>query len=77
VTNHFEDKITVVTNALSDKIENVSFGKDKGNVGGTFVLNDKNVEKYSGSAVGGKYDDVVLLYSRTFNLVFVFGLTGS
>ncbi|XP_076081479.1 uncharacterized protein LOC143052357 isoform X1 [Mytilus galloprovincialis] len=59
LANHFEDKITVVTNALSDKIEKVSFGKDHGNVGGTFVLEGKNMEKYSGSAYSGKYDDVV------------------
>ncbi|CAC5391395.1 unnamed protein product [Mytilus coruscus] len=59
LANHFQDKITVVTNALSDKIEKVSFGKDHGNVGGTFVLEGKNMEKYSASAYGGKYDDVV------------------
>jgi hypothetical protein len=50
----------MVTNALSDKRENVTFGKDQGNVGGTFVLNDKNMNKFNGSPVKGKYDDVVL-----------------
>ena len=58
--NRFENIITVVTNALSDKRENVTFGKDQGNVGGTFVLNDKNMNKFNGSPVKGKYDDVVL-----------------
>lgn len=57
--NHLQEKITVVTNALSDRIENVSFGKDQGNIGGTFVLNHKNMAKYSGSSIGGRYDDVV------------------
>jgi hypothetical protein len=33
---------------------------DVGNIGGTFVLSDRNMEKKLGSAVGGTYKDKVL-----------------
>lgn len=56
----FTEKITVIYNALSDKRENVSLGIDQRNIGGTFVVNNKNMNKVMGSAVGGQYSDIVM-----------------
>jgi FkbM family methyltransferase len=45
---------------LSFSKENVQLGKDRQNVGGTYVLKDSNERKVQGSAVNGKYNDVVM-----------------
>ncbi|XP_063437499.1 uncharacterized protein LOC134718744 [Mytilus trossulus] len=54
------EKITIVYNALSDKRENVSLGIDRRNVGGTYIVNNKNMNKVKGSSVGGQYKDIVM-----------------
>lgn len=54
------EQITIVYNALSDKRENVSLGIDRQNIGGTFVVNNKNMNKVRGSAVAGQYKDIVM-----------------
>lgn len=56
----FADRVTIIHNALSDVRENVQLGKDRQNVGGTYVLKDSNERKVQGSAVNGKYNDVVM-----------------
>jgi len=56
----FQEKITIIYNALSDKRENVSLGIDRRNIGGTFVVNNKNMNKVKGSQVGGQYKDIVM-----------------
>ena len=56
----FADRVTIIHNALSDVRENVQLGKDRQNVGGTYVLKDSNEKKVQGSAVNGKYNDVVM-----------------
>lgn len=54
------ERITLVYNALSNKRENVSLGIDRQNIGGTYVVNNKNMNKVRGSAVGGQYKDIVM-----------------
>ena len=55
---NFTKNIKLVHNALSDVRESVPLGVDKGNVGGTFVAKDKNINKVKGSEVGGDYGTV-------------------
>jgi len=43
--NMFEN-VTLVFNALSDTIQNVTLGKDRDNVGGTYVMENKNENKF-------------------------------
>lgn len=52
---NFIKNIKLVYNVLLDVWEVVSFGKDKGNVGGIFVVKNKNLNKVRGSDVGGSY----------------------
>lgn len=43
---------------MFDVWEVVFFGVDKGNIGGMFVVKDKNLNKVRGSCVFGSYGDV-------------------
>ncbi|XP_061196334.1 uncharacterized protein LOC133204598 [Saccostrea echinata] len=55
---NFSSRVKLVYNALSDVHETVSLGKDKNNVGGTFVAKNKNANKVRGSQVDGNYGTV-------------------
>ncbi|XP_060064704.1 uncharacterized protein LOC132545052 [Ylistrum balloti] len=57
---HLTDKVTIVRGALSDVSQNVSLGIDVNNVGGSFVLQDRNKNKVKDSKVGGQYSDIVM-----------------
>ena len=63
---------TIVFNAISDKIQNVSLAKDLNNMGGTFVLQDKNNNKVKGITVNGQYSDLIM----TANLDHLLELPG-
>ncbi|XP_062574237.1 uncharacterized protein LOC134236074 [Saccostrea cucullata] len=76
---NFSSRVKLVYNALSDVHETVSLGKDKNNVGGTFVAKNKNSNKVRGSQVVGNYgtvqaiklDDILSLPNFDFKKVIM------
>ncbi|XP_069120432.1 uncharacterized protein [Argopecten irradians] len=56
---NFTGNVTIVRNALSDHSQRVTIGKVIANVGGSYILQEKNANKAKSDVITGKYPDII------------------
>ncbi|OWF51598.1 uncharacterized protein LOC110448966 [Mizuhopecten yessoensis] len=56
---NFTENVTVVRSALSNVLQKVNLGIVINNIGGSYVLQGKNINKAKSTLVRGKYPDVI------------------